>query len=373
MCKRAIVLAVGVVMLGARAGGAQESHALARRLDSVTVSLEASRKALEAYRASAPRRREAWTDSAVIASGRIKVFFNENTAEHARAGAAEAESQLQELGAAVSRIAPLEFSVVADTGLTPVDPRRDMVNVRMHVTPTKLNRTSTRRDAKSIALVIVQRATEGIILRGGRELSQWRRSPLPLDPAERTDTDWGVLRLDVVSSTSMLGRRCHGGDIAACRRFLGLETVADPLTDYYDAEGRRALVQARRSLALRSSPTGTRRCEQGEDGACVEVLRLMTDRFDAPASAYARTTLLARALDLGGDRAAERYVSSTGSVGDALAGAAGMPLDSLLANWHRDLRDRSSPASNLSVPVALSSILCVGACFFLALRSSRWR
>ena len=375
MSRRALlvgcVLAAGVAGRSARA---QDTRAMAALIDSAHEKAVVTREQLETYRRTGLLRAARWTDSLMIAGGRVKVLFNKDAAPYARAGVAEAEAQLKGLGDFQSRLPLLEFSIGPDSRELPNDLRPDSrTSVRFHPKPNLSNATSAMRDPESIAEVIVGKVTEVAVSRAGTGLIRWRRESLPLDASAWNRTEWGTLRLDIVSSTSFLGRRCHGGDIAACRLFLGFDPVTDPLLEYYDAAGRRALVRTLAQKASRANPASMRRCEAGADADCVTVLRLMTDWDRTPASEYARRTLLARALTLGGERAPERLLMSTGSAREALSAAAGVPLDTLIAGWQRDMRDRAAASSNLSLPIVVSSLLSIGICLFLALRSSRWR
>lgn len=375
MSRRARIIGYVIVAgVAARSGHAQDMRTLPARIDSARDRSETARRSLEAYQRTGAARQIRWTDSTMIAGGRVKVLFNGALAPYAGEGIAEAESQLRELGAFLERLPPLEFSIGPDSATAPVaGPMGNYIIVRHHPTPNTANSTSTTDDPEPIADVIVGKVTEVAVNRAGAELIHWSRFSLPLDARSKTRTDWGFVRLDVVSSKSFLGRRCHGGDLAACRLFLGFDPVTDPLTEYFDATGRRALIESERDNAIRVNAKGVQQCEAGDDGSCQAVLRLMSDWRRAPSSDYARRTLIARALVLGGELAPQRLLASAGSAGDALSAAARVPLDTLIMSWQRDMRDRAAASSNISLPIVVSSILSIGVCLFLALRSPRWR
>ena len=67
----------------------QELAQLGRRVDSITRAAAAAGAAVIAYRKANPAKYD-YSDSAVIADGRVKIYFNADFAKEARAGAAEA-------------------------------------------------------------------------------------------------------------------------------------------------------------------------------------------------------------------------------------------------------------------------------------------
>src|SRR5262249_1072298 len=107
------------------------------------------------------------------------------------------------------------------------------------------------------------------------------------------------------------------------------------------------------------------------DDACLTVLRMI--HFSALASPFVRASVVSHALTMGGPQAAERLVIASGSTRDALAAAAGQPIDSVIADWQRHLSERAGTASNLPLSIAISSLVWIAVCVFLSLRSSRWR
>jgi hypothetical protein len=206
-----------------------------------------------------------------------------------------------------------------------------------------------------------------------QDFVKWMDAPLPLDPRLRGAMQWSLLRLDIVSSPSPFGKKCVLGDLRACRVFLGFDSVADPLHDWYDAAGRRRIVASDHVGGQRAPGSPAQRCESGDDAACLSLLQLMGVANKPPAPPYVRQSLIVYALNQGGAGSAERLVSSHGTVGDALASAANRPVDSLLAEWRSSVAGRGGSSSNLPFSIAIGSIIWIVVCTFLALRSSRWR
>ena len=175
----------------------------------------------------------------------------------------------------------------------------------------------------------------------------------------------------MVSSPSRVGRACFMGGLAACKAYLGLDSVPDPAHALFDSTGRRLLVEYDNNRMRYASRDSYTRCIDGNDEACVAVMNIAG--IGPLSSPYMRSSLLTEALDLGGPRALERLMTSQGSAGEALAAAANQPLDSLVAAWQHPMNERFGTSANLPLSVVLSSLAGIGVCVFLALRSSRWR
>jgi len=376
MCRR-VFTAVAIALLGSATAHAQDLEALGHRVDSLRAAAAAARVELETYRRDFPTKLH-FSDSVQIADGQIVVYFNKEVAPAARDGIQEADRVLRELGTAQRRIPRLVFSVVPDTAITPYDraaTHKDMLDVRVHRVGhfNQPNRNSTNPDRASVASVILTEATRQFGPMMDEKFFRWLDAPLPLDPRLRGALQWGLLRLDIVSSQSPLGKACVLGDLRACRVFLGLDSVANPLKTWYDERGRRALVAEDQVGAQRASRAGSRQCLGGNDAACLSVLELMGLGDRAPAKAYVRQSLVVYALNLGGERSAERLVSTKGSIGGALAAAANLPVDSLITEWQRNVAQYGGSSTNLPFSIAIASLVWIAVCTFLALRSSRWR
>jgi hypothetical protein len=210
---------------------------------------------------------------------------------------------------------------------------------------------------------------------GGRDLQPWGAW---WDPEER---DLQGAYLDLVTSPSIVAARCFAGGIDACRQLLGIEPVADPWTELFDASGRRIWI-ARRLGWLRSTTwpgyatrAGLfRRCvDEGEDAACLDLVR----EFPTPAfrgSARTSRSVVFVARSVGGDGTYTRLVAdTTAPLGDRLAAAARMPLDSLLATWQQAVRAAEPVPTRVGRVTGWTSFLAVVLAGVLALRSTRWR
>jgi hypothetical protein len=352
----------------------QDLHQMSVNLDSVVRASAMAQQAILSYRKANPATL-GFRDSVMIASGKVKVYFNPEHAEPARAGAAEADRQLASLGAALNRVGNIVFSITPDSAFNNYDNRYERphaLNVRRHLAsdPSKPNRTSTDGDARSIASVIVRAVATEASFTAASAINQWVAAA-PLAPELEPKPDWGALRLQIVSSPSHFGRDCFLGDVHACRLYLELDTLPDPPSTLLDAAGRQRMVKRESISAARASSVATERCLAGNDDACLTVLRMI--RLSAMSTPFVRASLVSHALTLGGERAAERLIATPGAARDAIAATANQPLDSVIADWQRHLNERSGTASNLPLSIAISSLIWIGLCVFLSLRSSRWR
>jgi hypothetical protein len=354
---------------------AQDVEGMGRRVDSTLRAAAILRDSLASYRRSNPVRMD-FDDSVAIGAGRVTVYFNAEFARFARPGIAEAERYLQELGGALNLLPPMVFSIVPDTAASSYDERLGRVgalNVRRHFAdaPNSPNKTSVESDPKSIASVLVSAVSSSFNGKTAMQTRGWTSAVLPVATDLAPAPDWGQLRLALVSSPSYLGRACFERDVKACRLFLGIDSTADPVRELLNPAGRRMVVDFEIERSRRASPAATDRCLAGSDDACIAVLQISGM---APfASPFVRLSLITHALGVGGSHSAERLVMTTGTVGEVLAATANEPLDSLVADWSRHLSDRAGTAGHVPPMLVIASLGWVAVCFFLALRSSRWR
>jgi hypothetical protein len=353
----------------------QDVAQMQRRVDSTFREALLAQQVVRDYRAAHPPTFN-FSDSIVAYDGRIKVYFDERFAPQIRAAVTEATKHLDGLGQVLARVKPMIFTVGAESSLNPQTQGYDRVQeltVKRYsaANPTNPNTTTVEGDPESIAYVLVRTVSE--VIPSEAKLAQWTNGALPVAPGLDEITDWGSMRLTMVSSPSHLGRSCFFGDVRACRVFLSLDTVADPVQQMFDSAGRRLRVSYEPHRARAYSSVATDRCLAGNDEACVLVLEHIGG-VRVLSSPYMRTSVVSHAIRVGGPRAAERLLTTKGTPGDALSAAARMPLDSLVMDWQRHLGEGSGRAGgNVPWTIAISSIAWVALCLFLALRGSRWR
>lgn len=144
---------------------------------------------------------------------------------------------------------------------------------------------------------------------------------------------------ELALSRSSAGRRCYTGDIAACRAvFAEPATDAEALALWFAPEDYRSVVEfGTRSIAKDDSvgQAALVRCLEGDDASCARLVTQLP--INNPHSAQVRITLTEHALDIA-PRNALAVLAATDSAASplaALAHAAGVSEDSLLAGWQQ--------------------------------------
>lgn len=200
------------------------------------------------------------------------------------------------------------------------------------------------------------------------ELSQWLG---PTNPAAGfASTRDGIVR-ELVSSPSSRGSRCLNGAMDECKLLLQVVATEDPLLDAYDPSDFPGLVRGWRSEIA----AGRSRCVNGGDiAACRQVLQRPDRRPVQAASNGMRQSLFAYALMRGGEGAWSRSaVSAGGPLSDQLAAIAGVPVDTLISAWQRDLRSGYRTAeAGLGTGYLGLLLWAIAASLFFAWRY-RWR
>ena len=168
---------------------------------------------------------------------------------------------------------------------------------------------------------------------------------------EWTKEDRQVAHFGLVFHSPLPGVACMNGAIAACRAAFGIVADQDTIGAWYDAPTRRArAVGALRFLpgpqAGRSAvdPSVVSRCaDSADDSACRMILARAG--VPSPTSRISRQQLVRDALVRGGERAFERLRADTAlAIDAAIAAAAGVPFDSVVATWRRDVLAARPPS-----------------------------
>jgi hypothetical protein len=169
-------------------------------------------------------------------------------------------------------------------------------------------------------------------------------------------------------------RECLLGDQDECRRALGLIPSANPAADWYTDAGRRALVQRRRRPSERLYPRRAAQhdqCLEGNDAACSAALSDWN--VGPPLGPMTRETLVQHAFRTGGPAAYSRLRTTTGTIEERLAAAAGVSGDVLIRSWQDTTLDAAGQPTAANVPIVLTALSWIGVFTLLALRSTRWR
>lgn len=355
---------------------AQEApEALRARLDSLTPLLESARRDLEARRAEADefRRRAAAAATRVdtLLIGQLTVLTPSGQGDGTRDLFTEVwEENFAHLGQspALSR-STFAFQRVSDEPLPIHMEGGGHVLHRDSWVPRIRLKADIRR---LIAGAMSHDLRENHTLVGG-----WLRGnaldPLPWEDAYR----------QVATTSSRVTRACLADDAQACGGAMALDTTFDRiggpdvglemLATWYTPEERRALV-ARRGWFSREAQNLRRRCVIDSDvSACDEYL--LEYGYDwTPLGVDVRETLVAFALDQGGDGAWLRlmeYPEMTPA--EALEHASGQSIDDLLEGWRAQLVAHRPATFEPLVPSSGRAFLWTLLFAALAMRSTRWR
>lgn len=182
-----------------------------------------------------------------------------------------------------------------------------------------------------------------------------------------------TLYAELATAPWHMARTCFRGTIGDCRLALGI-TGTDPVLDWLDAADRRHYVEA----SLRYLPVPRARydrCSGGDDEECIALIRLAPSLRPAPPlSVTARLLLLALALDAGGPNAFPRLLEHPDRSMDArLEAASGVPVDSLVAQWRRDVLATHPKTVAADARAAWGAVFWGVLFTIAALRSTRWR
>jgi hypothetical protein len=211
---------------------------------------------------------------------------------------------------------------------------------------------------------------------GGLTLRRWGRW------WQQDSDDLRGAFLSLVTSPSAAARNCLGGDTHACAAVLGLVPTGDRWLDLFDPAGRRVWVRSRfgwlpaaRQPRYQRYAAEYQRCvAENVDAACLDVLHAYSLEAPLLLSTRCQLSVVAVARSLGGDGTLTRLVAdTTAPVGDRLAAAATVPLDSLLRVWHERVVAARPPGTRVGLVAGWTSVLVVMMAGGLAMRSTRWR
>jgi hypothetical protein len=329
---------------------------------------------------SLERRTRTATDTIVIAGGNITVLSQADVAAVVRAGAMQADSVMRPIA---ELLAPLRGTIVyaeRDTRSVYTNEERPIITLYYSAPPHRNPaRMESSIEAEPVARLIEGTAVSRAVAANYADTSKrlpifmWRRANFPLRKEDRTEPKWGDVRFDILESPSLLGPRCYRGDLVSCSMLLGFTPVDDPVMVWYDSLTRVRTVTDRRHMALRVNRDLTDACEHGNDAACGRVLHQMHLYRDPPAGAVARDALIWEAIRLGGDDALPRLMTHRGPPAEAIAAAAGVPVDSVVKTWQRHVREGALGSDDLGLVLVIGAIGWTALLLFLSTRISRWR
>ncbi len=190
---------------------------------------------------------------------------------------------------------------------------------------------------------------------------------------------WKTGREDVAAVRELMagqtraGARCLAGEAAGCRLWLGLDRDANPYATRFTPPELRALMAVRYYYG--GAAGLVRNCLSGSDEACVRAASRGDLLPPIPAGYSARASLLRAVRERHGAAALQRALADTaGSLGDRLARATGVGLDSLVSAWRTWVLTEGGRARvRADVREALPVVVFGGLLLFAAAWSGRWR
>lgn len=159
----------------------------------------------------------------------------------------------------------------------------------------------------------------------------WGGEWVPARPL--TKESWETAAIDLASSNAAIARTCYAGSVPACESALALTIVRDPLTEWYTPDGWRVIVASWKPPADAYSVIADRvDCLEKKVNAKCELLA-RSRSVPIPLSFATRSTLLALAIQRGGQSAYSRMLDAKGTTLEILASTAGITPDSLVREW----------------------------------------
>ena len=370
---KVLPLGATVLLLGAvgspMRGGAQDLHELERRVDVTVAAWKQSVTVLEGFRHRATPTR-VFPDTVAILDGAVRLVTDSEFLPIVRDAGAQVDPFIRgRAGAAIAGLRGTVYAVWSDS-------IRHADN-GLILSPRVNDREVSVRYAIANAGSLAQMLEMDMQFRVGTPdkpaFSAWLANPLPLTPTP--NTEWRALRLELVSSPASVAHRCFAGDLVACKVTLGFIAEADPATAWYDSTTRRALVNAAFSLGNLERRKAAS-CLAGRDSACVALLRTssaLEQWLAPPGTGRIRMALVAQAFSMGAPGALARLAATNDLSVEAIGAIAGAPVDSVISQWQRHVRDGGVESEVLTPVVALTALGWILAMGALSLRSPRWR
>ena len=363
---------------------AQETQRLATLLDSLVVRRAAAESRRRAFDDSVSQMRAAFD---TVRNGPITVLVTRGERGVAAAAARIAVDSLAALGdTLLGRLEGMRF-VIRGIGMSAYEltrpraiweprPEPRMAITRLDHNGIEQNQLYERSSRPAIfAGYMIDHARLRLAQSVPATLAQWAGGPGTVAPI-RFDTaltfEWTQMRLDLVSSPSIVSRRCFDGSKADCRHVLGLDSSSTPARTYFDSAGRRIIVERNGERFRREDYARTESCLRGADAACIQLLERNVANM-AIGSMGHRVALLQLAIQEGGVESTGRVFRGIGTVDEQLAAISGLPVDSLTALWLARVRYERVASDNVSPGMAFASLGWVGLLVLLAVRNKRWR
>jgi len=238
-------------------------------------------------------------------------------------------------------------------------------------------------DAGQISDAIVWAADKILLSALSERVTRWLPSP-PLyeltnarrDRLSKVHFEWTYVAL--VTSSYSMDRGCFAGSMEACKHALWINDVDKPVTELYDAQERRRLVEGldrSRANVFEMAVLSHGCTAQGRDSDCIEYLEAIPrDMLPLPYTPGVRRSLMQAAIEAGGDGSYGRLVGANKeTVAGMLESVSGLTVDTLVAEWYAATMEARPTPTAITPALGLSCAIWVFLFVLTATRSSRWR
>lgn len=359
---------VALLMLAGSAASAQSTAAYRAQLDSL-VRVWRPLEAEEIASRTQPRPASAFPPDS-FRVGVVTVRADSQLESIARAAAGQLTARTErKLGGFAQRVGKYQFLLRAKAA---GQDTASMVTTIADSMGRSQSGNSIFKNASALEAAWEQQVAEIVRDLLDQAAQSWLRTPIPL--GDLTSDDWTQTRIELLLSGSAAAQDCVRGDIAQCRRALGLTPTADPLFDLYSADQRASIVSINGRALKRADAEQFDRCIRRKAlTACDSLARLIPpEAVPSPVPPSVHQSLLRFAIETGGPGAFDRFVSDT-LLASRLSAASRLPVDSLVSRWRERAVDSRRAQTTLDPLTAISSLFWVAVCGGLAMRSSRWR
>lgn len=193
-------------------------------------------------------------------------------------------------------------------------------------------------------------------------LKTWARGDISVTPPAVPFFDRAYRELALTKA--IVGRPCLAGSIPACREALAIVPRNDTTGVWLTESDRRERARQVLGVNLRGVDGAVpyQHCVVAKiDSTCRTIIEGRRGWIPSPTDALARARFLRRAIVRGGPAGFERVTHSTSNdVGTLLETAAGMPLDTLVAEWRRDVLG-AQPVPPAPSPIEIAETLVTAA------------
>jgi hypothetical protein len=196
--------------------------------------------------------------------------------------------------------------------------------------------------------------------------------------------DWHMVSRRLRFSPSLPAQQCLDGDVRACRVVLGVDSLADPAHDAFDAEGRRVLVyyllqrQRLSGAEARDTAAMRRQCVDGRDDAACErfvrvylVSQLGNFGGQSPRDSFLRFVAVRSSRNA--DSALVMLSNRGLRIAPRLEALGGAPFDRLVGEWQQRVAGHNGSSASVTAGSTWAAMLFTLLFCTMGVLGSRWR